>query len=285
MAALDLADQPLPEDERLGVGVVDAEDADPLADPVIEDALELLPELAPRLALEVEGIDVLVLLGRVLGVLDGAVGTLAEPFGMLVHVGMVGRALEGDVHGDLEAVVARLGEQLAEVGGGPQLGQDRLVSPRRAADRPGAADVAGLGHRAVVLALAVGEADGVDGRQVEDVEAHLGDVRQACDDVAEGAVAAGLRRARAREHLVPAPEAPPPPVHAPPPLPLGARPGARPARPRASALRPAVRARSAAWWISAAPASRSRATSWPASTRLRRSRRQVLKGCTHAVTV
>ncbi len=56
--------------------------------------------------LEVERIDVLVLLGRVLGVLDGAVGPLAEPLGMLAHVGVVGRALERDVQRDLEPELA-----------------------------------------------------------------------------------------------------------------------------------------------------------------------------------
>ena len=45
MAALDVGDQPLPEIERLGVGIVDAEDADALLDPVKNDAAQFFPEL------------------------------------------------------------------------------------------------------------------------------------------------------------------------------------------------------------------------------------------------
>ena len=50
--ALDLGDQPLPERERLGVRVVDAEDAHALLDPEQEDALQLLPQrpASPRVS-------------------------------------------------------------------------------------------------------------------------------------------------------------------------------------------------------------------------------------------
>jgi hypothetical protein len=40
----ELVDAPLPEPERLGVGVVDAEDPHALADPVVEHALQRLPQ-------------------------------------------------------------------------------------------------------------------------------------------------------------------------------------------------------------------------------------------------
>jgi len=49
-------------------------------------------------------------------------------------------------------------------------------------------------------------ADGVDRRQVEDVEAHARDVGEPLLEVAEGAVAAGPT-GRARKHLVPGPAA------------------------------------------------------------------------------
>ena len=45
--ALHLADRPLPERERLGVRVVDAENAHALVDPEVEDALQLVPQRAP----------------------------------------------------------------------------------------------------------------------------------------------------------------------------------------------------------------------------------------------
>ena len=70
MTALDLGDDPVPEREGFGVGVVNPEDLDAVVDPEQEDVAELVPEGPPVVALEIERIDVLVLLGRVLGVLD-----------------------------------------------------------------------------------------------------------------------------------------------------------------------------------------------------------------------
>ena len=55
----------------------------------------------------------------------------------------------------------------------------------------------------VVAAFAKGGADGVDGRQVEHVEAHGGDVGQEGFDVGEGAVTSGVGGGGSREELVP----------------------------------------------------------------------------------
>src|SRR5262249_29303006 len=88
--ALDLADQPFPEWERLGMRVVDSKDSHALVDPIQDYALELLPERLPVLGLEIERVDILIFLGRVLGVLDGAVRPRAEPAWMLFNIGMIG---------------------------------------------------------------------------------------------------------------------------------------------------------------------------------------------------
>ena len=77
--APDLAERPLPEAERLGVRIVDAEDRHAVRDPELDHRLQLVPERRPVVRLEVERVDVLVLLRRVLGVLDRAVGAVAEP--------------------------------------------------------------------------------------------------------------------------------------------------------------------------------------------------------------
>jgi hypothetical protein len=90
VARLDLADQPLPEGDRLGVGVVDPEDADAVPDPEGDDGTQGVPELAPLVAFEVEVVDVLVALGRVLGVLQRAVGAVVEPLGVLAQPRVVG---------------------------------------------------------------------------------------------------------------------------------------------------------------------------------------------------
>src|SRR5438445_13177652 len=104
MPALELADEPLPERERLRVRVVHAEDTDALLRPEQHDGQELLPQLPPVLVLEVERVDVLVLLERGLRVLDRAVGPVLGPLGVLARVGMVRRALDCDVESDVTAV-------------------------------------------------------------------------------------------------------------------------------------------------------------------------------------
>lgn len=72
---------------------------------------------------------------------------------MGLDVGVVGRALEGDVEGDLQAVALCLGPQVLEVLAGAQLGQDGLVAAFLCADGPGAAHIAGLRRERVVLSL------------------------------------------------------------------------------------------------------------------------------------
>ena len=99
----DLADHPLPEGQRLGVRVVDAEDLDAAIDPGEHDVQQRVPQGLPVLALEVDVVDVLVLLGRVLGVLQRAVGAAVKPLGVLGQPRVVGRALDREVDRDVDA--------------------------------------------------------------------------------------------------------------------------------------------------------------------------------------
>ena len=138
----DLGDQPLPEHEGLRVRVVDAEDADAVADPEAHDLEQRVPQGGPLLALELERVDVLVALGRVLGVLDRAVGAVPEPLGVLLHPGVVGRALEGEVEGDLDVVGLRRLDEMVELGEAAERGVDGGVAALGRADRPRAAEVA-----------------------------------------------------------------------------------------------------------------------------------------------
>jgi hypothetical protein len=78
-----------------------------------------------------------------------------------------------------------------------------LVAALRAADGPRAADVVRLRHDFVVLPFAEGDADGMDRRQVQHVEAHPRDARELRLDVPERAVTSLVRRRRPREQLVP----------------------------------------------------------------------------------
>src|SRR6185369_7524468 len=116
-----------PESEGLGVRVVDAEDRHAALDPELEDAFQLLPKRFPLAGLEVERGDVLVLLRRVLGVLHRAVRPPPEPLGVLAHVRMVGRALEGDVEGDANSKTGRFFYQGVKIAERPEVRMDRLV--------------------------------------------------------------------------------------------------------------------------------------------------------------
>src|SRR5690348_432109 len=139
-----LAERPLPERQRLSVRVVDAEDLHASRDPELEDAPELVPERRPVLRLEVERIDVLVFLRRVLRVFVRSVGTVGEPRRMLAHVRMVRRGLERDVERDLEPARARGPDEPLEVAKRAEAWLDRFVAAFRGPNRPRAPGLARL---------------------------------------------------------------------------------------------------------------------------------------------
>ena len=155
--------------------------------------------------LEVERIDVLVLLGRILGVLHGAVRAPLEPLGMLGDVGMVRGALEGDVQRDCRcrgrappSTSARKSASL------PSSGWIARWPPSADADGPRAAGIVRARRSACcsVPCAGSGRSDGsAAGRARRSPSPRSrGRLR---DAVLEGAVAAGLRRGRARKQLVP----------------------------------------------------------------------------------
>src|SRR5581483_3277433 len=171
VVAAHLADQPLPERERLRVRVVDAEDAHTVPDPVQHDVPQRLPQPTPALAVPVDVDDVLIALRRVLGVLDRAVGPVLEPLRMLPQPRVVGRALDREVERDLESELLRTRNEPVEVVDRPELRCDGVVTALLCADRPRAPRIALLRGQRVVAALAAGVPDGVDRRQVDDAEA------------------------------------------------------------------------------------------------------------------
>jgi hypothetical protein len=114
--------------------------------------------------------------------------------------GWSGEQLIARVERDVDAVLVGGGDERAELLVGAELRVDGVVAPGLVADRVGAAGIARLGREGVVAALAVGVADRVDRRHVEDVEAQLGDGRDLLLDAFEAAPGA-------REELVPGAEA------------------------------------------------------------------------------
>ena len=204
---LDVGEEALPEGNGLRVRVVDAEDRHAVVDPQLDDVAHG-PVDALGVVVEVQGEDVLVLLGRVLRVCDGAVGARREPLGVLLDPRVVGGALEGQVEGDLQAEASGALDEAVEVSEVAELGVDGVMATLGGADGVGGTRVAGSGFQGVVLALSVRRADRVDRGQVDDVKAHACDTRQivrcprerAGDPRAVG-VLEGPRRAR--EDLVP----------------------------------------------------------------------------------
>ena len=111
----DLGNQPFPERKGFCMGVIYAKDANTLFDPEDDDTFEFVPELLPVLGLELEGINILVFLRWVLGVLYSVIRAPAEPFRVSLHVGMVRRTLKGDIQRDFDVMFAGLGHEALEI--------------------------------------------------------------------------------------------------------------------------------------------------------------------------
>src|SRR5690606_8180358 len=160
----------------------------------------------PVVRVEVERIDVLVLLRRVLRVLDRPVGSPAEPARVLANPRVVRRGLERDVERDPQPVLPRLANEPYEVVQRTEGRVNRGVASLGRADRPGASRVAFAGPEGVVRAFPKTGSDGVDRGEIQDVEAHRRDVWEPGRGGSKGAVRAALAR-RPREELVPGREA------------------------------------------------------------------------------
>ena len=123
----ELRQQALPEGHRLGVRVIHAEDRYAMLDPELENAEDLLVD-ALRVVIEVQGVDILVLLRRILGEGDGSVGAGGEPLRVLLEPRMVRRTLEGQINGHFHAVLACPCDKVIEVLEGTQFGMDGVVA-------------------------------------------------------------------------------------------------------------------------------------------------------------
>ena len=124
--------------------IVDAKDPHALLDPIGRDIAELEPQLAPVVGLEIERIDVLVILRRVLRILQRAIRSMTKPLGMFARVGMVRRGLIREIERDLQPETLGLCTEPAEVVDCPEAGFDGGVPALGAADRPRTARIARL---------------------------------------------------------------------------------------------------------------------------------------------
>ena len=70
----------------------------------------------------------MIFLGRIFGVADGAIGAYGEPFRMIFDPRVVGRALQGEIEGDLDAELVRAGHERTEVLERPEVGVHRVMA-------------------------------------------------------------------------------------------------------------------------------------------------------------
>src|ERR1700739_775957 len=96
-----------------------------------------------------------------------------------------------------------LGDETFEIFKASQIAEDIFVAALCCAYRPGTATVAGLCLWIIVTALPKHASDGMNRRQVNNVEAKFCDVGQALFTVGECAVSAWLLCSGTRKELVP----------------------------------------------------------------------------------
>src|SRR5215813_2381469 len=119
---LNFSDQPLPERKCLGMRIVDAKDTHPLRDPEQHDVAQGFPKSLIVRPVKIGIDDVFVLFWWIFRILDRAIGSASEPFRMLCEPGMIGRALDGKVERDFQAVLRAGSHQAPEIVERPKLG-------------------------------------------------------------------------------------------------------------------------------------------------------------------
>ena len=122
---------------------------------------------------------------------------------MFAHVRVIGRRLERDVERDLEALPARRRDEPLEVLDRAEPRLDGGVSSLVRSDRPRTAGFPRLRRQRIIASFAGAPADRMNRRQVQHVESHRRDVRQARGRFVERRAARRVGARRSREHLVP----------------------------------------------------------------------------------
>ena len=183
--------------------IVDAENADPLVRPEHERIAQFHPQGVGLRTIKIDIDDVLILLRRIFGILDRAVRTENEPFGMLLDPRVVRRALNGKVQSDLHFQFLRPTDERTEIVHRPQLRMDGLMAALLRTDRVGGTDIPRFANQRIVFTFAVCVTDRMDGKQVDDVKSHFLNFGQTGFTVFERPVHPRLGSLRAQIHFVP----------------------------------------------------------------------------------
>lgn len=185
MARADIGDHPLPEREWLGMRIINAEDAHARVDPIKYDVTESEPCRRHGIRrVEIDVDNILVFLGGVLRIMDRTVGSPCEPTLVFLQPGMVPGTLHGEIECELQSLLLRGQNEGTEILKVSEVGMNCVVTALGGADRIGAPRILRLGLQRIVASLAVGFADGVDWRQVEDVKTHRRNGGQPLNNVA-----------------------------------------------------------------------------------------------------
>ena len=148
---------------------------------------------------EFERIYILIFFRGIFGILNRAVGPPAEPFRMFPHIGMIRRALIGQIQCDLEPQAFSRGYKPAKIVQRAELRMNSLMSTLLGTNRPRASGFSRLSFPRVVFAFAMCAPDGMDWRKVKDVEPHFSNFRNDPLTILE-------RPAGPRKHFVPGTE-------------------------------------------------------------------------------
>src|SRR3569832_2769776 len=122
---------------------------------------------------------------------------------MYLEPRIVGRALDREIERQLQPELRCFVAQAQEILQRAELRMDRIMAALFPAERVRTAGGVRLRRQAVVAALAVLSADRMDGREIQGVETHRPDRRQALDDIVESAVPVRVAALRTREQFIP----------------------------------------------------------------------------------
>src|SRR5690554_4285152 len=101
---------------------------------------------------------------------------------------MVRRTLYGEIQGDLEVVATRAGEQVLELLQGAELRMDGGMAAMLRADRIRASRIPRAGLQGIVFAFSMRQPDGMDGRKIQHIEAHVPNRGQPRDHIAKAPI-------------------------------------------------------------------------------------------------
>src|SRR5688572_10559943 len=101
MFTIHFGNHPFPEFYRFCMWIVYTKDLYTLFDPKKENGSQFFPQVLPVCRLKIKRINILIFFRRVFCILNGSIRPLAEPIRMFFYIGMIWRALESDVHGQI----------------------------------------------------------------------------------------------------------------------------------------------------------------------------------------